>query len=137
MPQKVSVELSADRASAREARRTVGDTLASWGWEDVVDDAVLLVSELVTNAVLHANSSIALVILGTEGRLRIEVHDGGAGSPALRHFSPTAGTGRGLQLVGMLSTAWGVEPRADGGKAVWFELDRAPAVADGATQGAW
>lgn len=131
MQDTVRVMLSADRSSARDARRAVSDTLSTWGWEDLADDAVLLVSELVTNALLHAHSGIELVIVGQGERLRVEVHDEGVGQPTVRHFSPTSGTGRGLQLVGTLSSAWGVESNAGGGKAVWFELDRSSATRSG------
>ena len=90
----------------------------------VRDDAELLVSELVTNAVLHGLPPITLRIDCDTVELIVEVSDEAAG-PALipRPAVPDGESGRGLALVDILSDAWGVEP-LDQGKVVWFRLRR-------------
>lgn len=93
------------------------------GWPDaVLDDAQLLVSELVTNAVLHARTPLVVRVRRGGGRLRVEVADGDPAVPVAKHFSTDATTGRGMQLLSTLSAAWGVE-RDGAGKRVWFELE--------------
>ncbi len=87
-----------------------------------VDTVVLLVSEVVTNAVLHARSEIRLVVRDGVEVVRVEVHDGSPVPPRLHHFPPSSGTGRGLRMVDRLARAWGVDPLGHGGKVVWFEV---------------
>jgi hypothetical protein len=85
--------------------------------------AVLVVSELATNAVLHARSGFTVVLqLEASGSLRIEVLDGSARLPLHRTATPGAATGRGLAIVQGLVSAWGAEP-LDKGKRVWVQLD--------------
>lgn len=94
-----------------------------------VDTAALLVSELVTNAILHARTAVVVCVRHQGGRVRIEVHDSSGLTPRLHGFSGTSATGRGLQLLEGLAKRWGVEPDAEGvGKTVWCEVD-APAEA--------
>lgn len=88
----------------------------------MLDAAVLLVSELVANAVLHARTPIGVVVRRNDHGLRIEVHDGERRAPARKHYSSMATTGRGLVLVERLARDWGVATE-QGGKSVWFELD--------------
>jgi anti-sigma regulatory factor (Ser/Thr protein kinase) len=109
-------------ASAATARRFVDETLGGWGCDAYVDAARLLVSELVTNAVLHARTDIALVVRLLRTGVRVEVHDGSPSAPVVRHYDDEAMTGRGLALVDELARRWGVD-REPGGKSVWFELD--------------
>jgi anti-sigma regulatory factor (Ser/Thr protein kinase) len=116
--------LPPELASASAARRFVGSTLRDWSCDTLSDSALLLVSELVTNAVLHARSRLDLVLQLRDERLRVEVHDGSQAQPTRKYYSPHAGTGRGLMLVEQLAAEWGVEPIAGDGKRVWFELDR-------------
>jgi anti-sigma regulatory factor (Ser/Thr protein kinase) len=87
-----------------------------------VDTVVLLVSEVVTNAVLHARSEIRLVVRDEDEAVRVEVHDASPVPPRLNHFPPSSGTGRGLRMVDRLARAWGVEALGRGGKVVWFEV---------------
>lgn len=108
-------------ASAGLARRFVARTLAGWGRDDVSDDVTLLVSELVTNAVLHARSDLLLVVVSERGRLRVEVQDASPAAPVPRAAAADAMTGRGMALVENLSAEWGVR-RTSGGKGVWFTL---------------
>ncbi len=118
---EASLSLRPVPASAGLARRFVGRTLAAWGRDDVSDDVTLLVSELVTNAMLHARSDIALVITARRGVLRVEVQDASSHAPAPRVASADALTGRGMALVETLSAEWGVR-RVSGGKGVWFTV---------------
>jgi anti-sigma regulatory factor (Ser/Thr protein kinase) len=91
-------------------------------------DVQLLVSELVTNAVRHAGiaagAPINLLIDTGDGRLRVEIADGGSGfEPDAPEPDPTRASGWGLYLVEQLADRWGVEP-ADPGTLIWFEIDR-------------
>lgn len=108
-------------ASAALARRFVDETLGGWACNGLAEATRLLVSELVTNAVLHARTDMTLVLKLIGGGVRAEVHDGSAIAPVVRHYEDEAMTGRGLSLIDQLSTHWGVE-RSGEGKAVWFEL---------------
>lgn len=108
-------------ASAAQARLFVERILGGWGCDGLVDASRLLVSELVTNAVLHARTDFELVIRLVRGGVRIEVSDGSSSAPVVRHYEDEAMTGRGLALVDELATTWGVDDRTSG-KAVWFEI---------------
>jgi anti-sigma regulatory factor (Ser/Thr protein kinase) len=106
-----AVEFLGRPTSVRNARVFIGGTLANDGVEvSVIDVAELLVSELVTNAVVHARGTIRLTIHTDAHCVRIEVEDQGHGCPVLR--PPTKGQrdGRGLQMVDELATDW--EPNA-------------------------
>ncbi len=87
-----------------------------------LEDVRLMVSELATNAIQHVMSSFHLTIHHTAGEVRVEVTDYGSGTPAMRAAVPNALDGRGLRIVDMLSTRWGVETEAQPGKTVWFSL---------------
>jgi len=91
----------------------------------VIPDAELLVSELVTNAVLHARSASRVTIERQGATLRISVFDTSPTRPRLRNYGPEAVTGRGLLLVDRISDRWGVE-QVPTGKTVWFEIDASP-----------
>jgi PAS domain S-box-containing protein len=114
--------------SVASARSFVRDTLQGWGYADIVDDAVVLTSELVTNAVVHAGTAADVVCLRTDEGVRIEVGDRYPerevplqGSPA-DMGSPDREGGRGLQLCAALAGRWGVEYTPTH-KNVWFQLD--------------
>jgi len=118
-------------ASASQARRFVAATLSEWGLEQATDVVSLLVSELVTNAVLHARSDVEVVVrLGDSSNgdgnrpvwLHVEVHDSSPVLPVVREYEDETMTGRGLALVRSFAFRWGVSP-SSGGKSVWFELD--------------
>ena len=87
-----------------------------------IDDVALVVSELVTNAVVHGDGDITLHVVGTDGGVRVEVGDD---NPDIARLplddKPSAESGRGLLLVSRLATDWGVRPAAPG-KVVWAEL---------------
>lgn len=115
--------LPAAPTSARAARRFVAEALAHWRLPEVVETAELLVSELVTNALLHAHTDVELIARLTEGRVHIEVRDESSFLPTTRRHHQESQTGRGLELVETLADAWGVDaPDGSEGKGVWFEL---------------
>jgi len=100
--------------------------IEQWGAEELLEDALLLVSELVSNAVLHARSAMVVTASWSAGNgvLRVTVRDDqGDGEPRVRHADADATSGRGLEIVQMLASRWGVARDHDG-KAVWFELAR-------------
>ncbi|NYI07639.1 PAS domain S-box-containing protein [Allostreptomyces psammosilenae] len=105
-------------ASARRFARAALGGVSS----DLADTAELLVSELVTNAVLHAHTEVEVSVWARGGRVGARVSDHRpCRGPALRAYSPYAGTGQGLALVERLASRHGVETGA-GSKTVWFEL---------------
>ncbi|MFJ2610453.1 SpoIIE family protein phosphatase [Streptomyces sp. NPDC091279] len=113
--------------SVATARSFVRDTLQGWGFADIVDDAVVLTSELVTNAVVHAGTSADVLCLRSDEGVRIEVADRYPereiplqGHPATMG-SPDREGGRGLQLCAALAGRWGVEYTPTH-KQVWFQL---------------
>ena len=117
-------DLPPQATSAGRARRVVAEVLEEAGLEELADVAVLLVSELVTNAVLHAGSEVGLTVAADDGSLRVEVRDGSSISPGIRHYEDEATTGRGVGLVELLAADWGVQAEP-GGKTVWFTLGAA------------
>ncbi len=106
--------------SVGRAREYARARLQSWGLEPLVDTAELLVSELVTNALRYGEGEIRLRLL-LDRTLVCEVWDSGLVQPRRRRARDTDEGGRGLQLVGLLSAAWGSR-RTPRGKTVWFEL---------------
>ncbi|WP_043618016.1 ATP-binding protein [Nonomuraea candida] len=104
-----------------EARSLVRAELGRWGLAHVMDDCLLIVSELVTNAVRHGGSAYTLRLEERAGRLHGEVFDPGEGVPCRRSPGVEALSGRGLQIVAAIADDWGVT-RADNGKLVWFAL---------------
>ncbi len=119
-----ALRLDGSLVSARDARAFTAATLAEWGVTDSVDDMLLVVTELVNNAVTHARSECELRISINPLSVRIEVVDEGAGTPDPLPSSPASDHGRGLHLVDALSAAWGFQPVPTGGKLVWAELLR-------------
>lgn len=117
----VRTVLPCDTSSPALARRLVRGQCARAGAEQLADAATLLVSELVTNAVLHARTDIELRVLTAGSGLRVEVSDASRAVLITRHHSGFAATGRGLRLVESMASRWGVFETA-AGKTVWFEL---------------
>jgi len=113
-------------SSVGAARRLVRGALPQAGFDDLVEAAELVVSEAVTNAVVHTGTSIDVTVMFTGAGARLEVRDGSKHHPTPRDYAATAGTGRGLLLIDGLTTSWGTVPHSDG-KTVWFELDAHPA----------
>jgi CheY-like chemotaxis protein len=116
-------DLPQELTSVGLARRFVRAILVDWGLPDLIDDALVVVSELTANAITHAYCSCELRLSLTPSALRVEVVDSGAGAPEPQPASSTREHGRGLHLVAALSTAWGMESVGPG-KLVWAELPR-------------
>jgi anti-sigma regulatory factor (Ser/Thr protein kinase) len=106
-----------------EARRFVAEVLRERGDIGLIDDGVLIVSELATNAVVHAGSRFEVAVHFEPGTVTLSVSDSSAEAPAIGDRSPTDPHGRGLLVVDALARGWGcVQTRA--GKSVWAELAR-------------
>jgi anti-sigma regulatory factor (Ser/Thr protein kinase) len=116
------VTLPAEVASTPRARQFVRGALGGILDADVVAAAELCVSELVTNAVLHAGTSVRVELTAVADGIRVAIEDGSPVMPLRVRHSRTAATGRGLALVAAVSRNWGVELRTEGGKTVWCEL---------------
>jgi anti-sigma regulatory factor (Ser/Thr protein kinase) len=112
-----------DAAScAAVTRHQLADVLDEWGCsEDLIDDAKLVATELVTNGMLHGGGCTALATSFDGQCLRIEVGDRGGSIPQQHHYHDEAATGRGLGLVAAVSMAWGWEIQV-AGKIVWAEI---------------
>jgi PAS domain S-box-containing protein len=108
--------------SARLARAFVGEALEEAGRADLQDLATLLVSELVTNAILHARTAIEVAVATTAATVYVGVSDSSGQLPAQRDYGTQATTGRGLALVDLIAARHGTETHDDGSKTVWFEL---------------
>ena len=107
---------------AAPIRRRVRALLAGWDvGADTVDDALLVVEELVANVLDHARTRFELVVRMTGDVLLIAVTDRSGRAPHIQPHDPHAARGRGLQLVATLSRRWGCEQHGDG-KTVWAEL---------------
>jgi anti-sigma regulatory factor (Ser/Thr protein kinase) len=115
------VTLPPTTASVPVARRFVRARLVE-GLADV-DTATLLVSEVVTNAILHAHTPVTLTVEVADEVVRVAVRDGSPAPPRINTFPPTAATGRGMLLLDRLAKRWGVDhDPGTGGKVVWFEV---------------
>jgi len=110
-------------ASSAVARRFMEETLDRWSCGEVLDVVNLLVSELVTNAVVHGGSEAEVSVVLTSTALRIEVGDHDDFVPSVNEASDWATSGRGLALVEAMARRWGID-RVPGGKVIWFEVDR-------------
>jgi anti-sigma regulatory factor (Ser/Thr protein kinase) len=133
-PMRRSRRFPETTSSVPHARRFVAESLTPLV-PDVCETAALLVSELATNAVIHASSEfdVTVVYPTPAGRVRIEVADGNPKQPSPLQPPPTVPHGRGLLLVATLSAAWGVqEATRRSGKTIWFELAPASAPAPAA-----
>ena len=113
--------------SVHAARRFATDTLSS-SPASTVEAVELMVSELATNCIRHERTSFHITILGSAQEIRVEVADSGSGTPTMRSPGPDEPSGRGLQIVDMLSDSWGVEPEDPSGKTVWFTMPAATAM---------
>lgn len=107
--------------SVHAARRFATDALTG-SPASVLEAVELMVSELATNCIRHERTSFHITILGSSREIRIEVTDSGMGTPTMRSPGPNEPSGRGLQIVDMLSASWGVEPERPAGKTVWFTV---------------
>lgn len=117
------VQLAVQPISASKARDFVRRHLAARGLSHLNDDVALVVSELATNAMLHARTPFRVSLHLFEETLLLEVEDGSQVGPVQVQARVLDDGGRGLAIVGMLSRDWGVDLRTDGGKSVWAEFD--------------
>ena len=127
----VSQELAPDVSSVSQARKAVRVALDRWELSPLTPDAELLVSELVTNAIVHARSDTALTMAVADGTLEVGVtdrapgvplHRAESGAPAQPPKDSHAEGGRGLRLLELVADEWGVVDLPEG-KQVWFRLD--------------
>jgi anti-sigma regulatory factor (Ser/Thr protein kinase) len=115
-----------DSRSVAAARKFVLDT----GWSNDADLNLRLatvVSELVTNAILHARTAFVVTVSPEQEKIRVAVYDESNTFPTQRTYDALHPTGRGLRIVEALADRWGVAPE-QAGKTVWFELERESAA---------
>ncbi len=117
---EASWELGDELDAPRHARHLTADTLIAWGIDGFSDGAQLVVSELVTNALVHAQSCSRLMLRYNGESLWIGVRDDGVGDAVPRH-DPELG-GWGLRVVDSQSDDWGTDRHHDGGKTIWSEM---------------
>lgn len=116
------LHLSPEPASPGKARTFVRDLMVEWGLEgEVVEDAELLVSELVTNAIIHARTGATVEVSRYDGAVEFAVSDESVRPVQLRRPSVEAVTGRGIYFLDRLAPDWEVEPTSNG-KRVRFSL---------------
>jgi anti-sigma regulatory factor (Ser/Thr protein kinase) len=115
----VEVRLPPHPSSVGRARRFVKEELAALGVDDPNGSAELVVSELVTNAVMHAGTHISVRVRREAAGARVEVSDGSVVMPGLRVVTAGSSSGRGMTLVDHFAREWGAE-RTTTGKVVWF-----------------
>lgn len=115
--------------SASEARAFVCLQLADHHLLHLVEDVRLAVSELVTNAVRHAQTPLTVTLERLPSRVRLSVHDGSPLPPTAVAARLEDCGGRGLEVVGLVSNDWGVDHGSNGDKSVWASFDVAPRAA--------
>ncbi len=116
--------LSSDPTTPKLARTAVAER---FGDHPRCGELLLCISEVVTNAVLHARSAPTMTVRRQEDLLTVEVTDDDPRLPVRRPHSTTATTGRGLRILDDLTVRWGTRPTSDG-KVVWFQFDLSSAA---------
>lgn len=127
----VTVDLPPDRTAARVARDRTRDVLRAWRLSALLDPLLLVVSELVGNAVRHGRPPVAMLLRRSGSGVRVEVHDEDAAAPTPAGGLPdeAAESGRGAFLVDAVSAQTGVEQIPGDGKVVWATVeDGAPST---------
>ncbi|MET7617306.1 ATP-binding protein [Streptomyces sp. NPDC005408] len=127
-----TVELQALPSRIGQVRRIISAQLRYWHLDPLIDQAALGVTELLTNVHRHAqpDKMCTVEIELLLDRLTVSVHDHDPRLPAVRDADALATSGRGLSLIAAVSESWGVRPKGDTGKIVWFTLSApSPAVA--------
>jgi two-component sensor histidine kinase len=109
-------------AAPAEARRLVRDSVGVQFPGDTAHTAELLVSELVTNAITHGSGEVSITIEYGVRSVTVAVSDGSSEAPSMQPERLLSLGGRGLRMIETLASAWGVTPRPEGGKNVWFRL---------------
>lgn len=116
-------DLPPDAESVAAARKFVREHLALPGLEHVLEDALVVVSELVTNAVVHARTPLKVSVGQLRGAAFLAVRDGSPRVLFAQRLPISATHGRGLHVVEACSTDWGVISEPDGGKSVWATFE--------------
>lgn len=123
MPNTVhAVTLPPSDHSPARGRRFVRKVLVAIALPDVVDTAVLLANELITNAILHGRSEVELTVDITRAGVKVSAADMNSRLPVMQSTDEHALDGRGIAIVNLLASSWGVTA-TEGGKIVWFCLD--------------
>lgn len=116
-----TITLEPSTANIKQARTFVADHLE--GQDDqLVADATLMVSELVTNAIRHGSGPCVLTLELTMVAMRVDVRDAGTATPMMRSPSPDDAFGRGLVIVSELADDWGIDAMPGIGNNVWFSM---------------
>lgn len=115
-------ELEPTPASASAARRLVREALDDCGHSSWLEAAELAISEIVTNGVLHAHTTLRVTVRCSADELRVEIRDGNPMLPSQRQYGEQATTGRGMALVAAVTSSHGVTELGAAGKAVWFTI---------------
>jgi hypothetical protein len=123
-PSGVTRRLAPHPTAPRAARDLVSRALVDWRLSQQIPDACLVVSELVTNAMIHAGTDIDVTLAEHRRSVRVAVRDHSRALPVEWHGRSDE-HGRGLGIVAELASAWGVLPHSDGGKVVWAVFDAA------------
>lgn len=111
-----------DPATPRAARRFLDEILERWECQPAIDTLHLVLSEVVSNAVMHARSAPEIAVRLLDGFLRVEVADQSDDLPQPREAEESDVSGRGLRILDSEAARWGADPRAGGGKVVWFDV---------------
>ena len=125
-PHRAEFEGAPQTSTVAEARRWARGVLHAWDADAFEWELSQLLTEVVTNAVLHARTEVRVVLQydAASGHVRCEVTDGSPVMPRVRRHSIEATTGRGLRLLDQVASTWGTS-RVGTGKTVWFEVDGA------------
>lgn len=118
---EAKARLGANLQTPRLARRFVKQAMDRWGARSEVELVELLVSELVTNSILHAQSDVEVSVTFAWDLVRVAVFDSSLEPPVRRATRSDGTSGRGLLMLDALSSAWGIDV-TPGGKSVWFEI---------------
>jgi anti-sigma regulatory factor (Ser/Thr protein kinase) len=110
--------------SSAVARAYTREALAHWQLADLTEDIVLIVDELVTNAVRHSTGPITLALDLRDQSVHVEVTDDCSAMPSAQALSNTRTSGRGLAIIDAISDDWGARTLASGGKSVWADISR-------------
>lgn len=111
-----------DLTSPRQARRFLDEVLERWECQPAIETLQVLISEIVTNAVLHGHSQPEVSVVMLSNSIRVEVSDDSDDLPVMGEAEDLAIRGRGLSMVASEATDWGVTRRPTGGKTVWFDV---------------
>jgi anti-sigma regulatory factor (Ser/Thr protein kinase)/predicted nucleic acid-binding protein len=120
MGQRAEEHIAPGPEGVRQARVFVQHVLDGLD-EEQAETVLLLTSEVVTNAFLHARTQVDLSVEASDGVVRVGVRDASSALPRVKNYRSSSTTGRGLHLLESLASSWGVEP-SESGKTVWFEV---------------